>query len=302
MSKASRRKESSSDIFTRKNLAIATIFYVLFFIIGFLKGRQVRSAEDFLSVGVSNRVMPVQDVDGHVRLVYICKGTDLAHWDIDKKSIVPTPEGATLFEEVAYREDSRRPPILPITTSEALTFIGGGTGAWTAKDLLAGITKKEEEATVGERLGKYALVITGSVLGLWNGYWYAIHGQQCDSPEVLDALRKSRIWERTALPAFHKQHHLARTFAEREYMSSEEERRKLKSLLDQQERAVFQEGAPLNSDQFALRLGNDFDTSRLRGFMAENYPHVKENSDWFFYLSQTGAVLYLYSWAFVIWQ
>lgn len=303
MPKRNRQGEFSDPIFRPKYVAIATAFYVFFFAIGFLKGRQVRSTEEFLIASVGNRVMPLRDhhdPHGPVRFAYSCNGKALAYWDIDKKTIMPA---STEVFEAAFEEDATQPSELPVTTAEALAFLGGGTGAWTAKDLIEKATNEEEESLT-DQLGKYSLVIAGSVMGLWSGYWYAIHGQACDSPQVLDALRKVKVWEKAAPVVFHKEDHLARVFAAESGFISEEERKSLESQLDQKERAAFQEGVPINSDLFALRFGNDVHTSEFWTFIAMNYPHVDvdQRSDVTYYICQGGGMLFVSAWIFAVWH
>jgi hypothetical protein len=153
-----------------KSVIFFLAFFSIFGTIGLIRGLQVRMDPEVVHKLILAHIVPekknrfVTPVADHaiavnprliVELDYFCAGRTLLTWDVESKQL---SAGDEFYEDLLSNIDRDERQLLPfpVSTSQAMAFLAGSSGAWGIKDLA-----QYSEEGESSRLKELAAAIVG---------------------------------------------------------------------------------------------------------------------------------------------
>lgn len=187
--KAMKSNSKGWEVTKEKLFLVFLIFFFIFMLAGYFRGRAVRKGRDNLLPIIESRLQIAQEAEGIV-IVYNCPKKPIYYY-IDADRI----ENRDLTSELPRKESASY--LSSIFGDDVLfkSFLGGAT-AWTVKDVFHHVTGAESEAMAGSRMKYVAVAFIGAVTGYGIGYTIGVSGQpECDSADIDPLLRDKENWK-----------------------------------------------------------------------------------------------------------
>jgi hypothetical protein len=153
---------------TKREMALAfVVFFSVFFIVGYLRGRSERSSPDRLKIYLGDIIQANKNLlrfgkkDGKTVIRYTCTGNE--YWyNVDENEPHKDPANTGTTTESDQ---------LAITKDGAFytAFVAGTFSAWSIKDLMT-FLKYGDEGSTRSRLGLVVAAVAGTVAGYELGY------------------------------------------------------------------------------------------------------------------------------------
>lgn len=168
---------------------IATIAYVIFFLLGLIWGFMKGNSEESRLNYVAERITVETNENKNVSLVYHCSNNSFATYDVDQNTLLFDPSSFSVLSSINSSDSEN-----PFTLSTFSTLMGGAFGGWTIKDLY----RYSKASKTKIFFQKSVTIIISAITGFGVGYALAIiiknKTRRCDSEIIVKSLESKDFW------------------------------------------------------------------------------------------------------------